>query len=96
MTDKQIIIDDVDVSVCINRNDFKFALYDCYLNGGCQCKDNPNCYFKQRARKTQECEHWKHQAELGSDTTDRLAKQLEEKEQECEELKDKLNNLQKM
>ena len=34
-----------------------------------------------------ECEYWKHQAELGSDTTDRFARQLEEKEQKCEELK---------
>lgn len=42
----------------------------------------------ERYRK--ECNFWKHQAELGSETTDRLAKQLEEKEQECEELKDKL------
>ena len=40
--------------------------------------------------KEQECEKWKHQAELGSETTDRLAKQLEEKEQECEELKERL------
>lgn len=37
--------------------------------------------------KEQECEKWKHQAELGSDTTDRLAKELECKEQECESLK---------
>ena len=38
--------------------------------------------------KVQECDFWKHQAELGSETTDRLAKQLEEKEQEREELKE--------
>ena len=41
--------------------------------------------------KEQECEKWKHQAELGSETTDRLAKQLEEKEQQCEELKSELH-----
>ena len=46
---------------------------------------------EQLARKTQECEKWKHQAELGSETTDRLAKQLEEKEQQCEELKSELH-----
>ena len=40
----------------------------------------------ERYRK--ECNFWKHQAELGSETTDRLAKQLEEKEQEREELKE--------
>lgn len=43
-----------------------------------------------------ECEYWKHQAELGSDTTDRFAKQLEEKEQECEELKFKVHDLRQL
>ena len=38
----------------------------------------------------QAVEKWKHQAGLGSDTTDRLSKQLEQKEQECEELKEKV------
>lgn len=59
MTDKQIIVDGVDVSGCINRNDLKFASYNCYLNGGCQCKDNPNCYYKQFKRKEQECNKYK-------------------------------------
>ena len=54
------------------------------------CKDSPNCYFKQQARAKEEIEKWKHQAELGSDTTDRLAKQFQAKEQECEELKKNL------
>lgn len=54
-------------------------------------------------RKEQECEHWKHQAELGVDTTNRLIKELKETEEECERLKldlieakahgDYLNNL---
>ena len=35
----------------------------------------------------EEIEKWKHQAELGSDTTNRLAKELDNKDQECEELK---------
>ncbi len=35
----------------------------------------------------QECDNWKHQAELGSETTDRLSKQLEDKTHECEDLK---------
>lgn len=52
--------------------------------GICKGRD---CYYKQLKRKEQECEHWKHQAELGADTTDRLIKELEEKEQECEQLK---------
>ena len=50
---EEIIIDGIDVSGCVNRNDFKLALYDCYLNGGCQCKDEPNCYYKQLKRLEQ-------------------------------------------
>lgn len=43
----------------------------------------------------QKCENWKHQAELGSDTTNRLSKLLEEKTQECEELKEKIFEFEK-
>lgn len=53
---KDIIIDGVNVAGCDKHNNFKFALYDCFENGGCQCKDNPNGYFKQHQRKEQECE----------------------------------------
>lgn len=35
----------------------------------------------------EEIEKWKHQAELGSNTVDRLAEQLQVKEQQCETLK---------
>ena len=35
-----------------------------------------------------ECNHWKHQAELGVDTTNMLTKELAEKEKECENLKE--------
>lgn len=93
---KPIIIDGVDVAGCqylyftiedsiIDCKEYpRCSVGEMFTNNACK---NSNCYFKQLARKTQECEHRKHQAELGSDTTDRLAKQLEEKEQECEELK---------
>lgn len=60
-----------------------------------KCEDY-NCYYKQLSGKAQECEKWKHQAELGSETTDRLAKQLEEKEQECKELKEEIEALEKI
>ena len=62
MTDKQILIDGVDVSGC-----------EYFLKGYCYCinhivermsenefcKDNPNCYYKQLLRKEQECEELK-------------------------------------
>lgn len=54
-TNKQIIIDGVDVSRCKFFNDITESYY-CF---GIPCKDRPNCYFKQLARKTQECEELK-------------------------------------
>lgn len=75
MTDKeQIIINGMDVSKCIhldryflpnNNTEFK----DCALSGlyygefEHSCKDNPDCYFKRLARKTQECEDRERDAE---------------------------------
>ena len=61
MTDKQIMIDGVDVSKC---------RYFCRYDDLCRddnigrvvrplCKRMPDCYFKQLARKTQECEELK-------------------------------------
>ena len=93
MTDKkEIMIDGVEVSGC---KEYIWALsHVCNLVNGrtdkFECNYYPNCYFKQLARKEQECDYWKHQAELGSETTDRLSKQLEEKIQECEKLKEQL------
>mgnify|MGYP000195430356 FL=1 len=65
MTDKQIIINNVDVSGC----EFRFRTFGCDCmssNGtvkisteGTHCVDNPNCYFKQLQRKEQECEKLK-------------------------------------
>ena len=78
----------------------KLALYNCYLNGGCQCKNNPNCYYKQLARKEQECKDLREDIKdianlLDLDTREEYnfgnieleIKQLKAKEQECEELK---------
>lgn len=68
MTDKeQIIIDGVNVSGCYLKNedgDCALSYADLYsdskeLQYGLYCGDNPNCYFKQLARKTQECEELK-------------------------------------
>ena len=62
MPDKeQIIIDGVDVSGC------EYACNTAFGKNGCKhpmmkniyCFKNPNCYFKQLARKTQECEELK-------------------------------------
>ena len=61
MTDKeQIIIDEMNVIVqqCIFWQEGHCDCYQCE-NRYPHCLDYPNCYFKQLARKTQECEKWK-------------------------------------
>lgn len=64
MTDKEVIIHGVNVSGCKHYE--KHTFYDC--NETCEdngaivctnCKDNPNCDFKQLQRKTAECEKYK-------------------------------------
>ena len=61
MTDKQIIIDDVDVSKCnyFNNTDKSYCEECCSEFGCAICNDRPNCYYKQLARKEQECEELK-------------------------------------
>lgn len=61
MTDKQIIIDGVDVSVCKLYNEDNGVVAPdgtaertelCYLTND-YCENNPNCYYKQLKRKEQ-------------------------------------------
>lgn len=81
MTNKQIIIDGVDVSKCN-----KFDNGECLnpLETVLDCENSPNCLFKQLARKTQECERLKNER-----TVD-LVKQLDQLKTENEILKEKL------
>lgn len=98
MVDKEQII--IDGTECKNYNNgsCQEGDYPVPLANIISCDpQNIRCDFyidkieEQLSGKAQECEKWKHQAELGSETTDRLAKQLEEKEQQCEELKSELH-----
>lgn len=67
MTDKEIIIDGVDVSKCdrlIVNQLYGYACNceeDTYIISS--CKNRHNCYYKQLARKTQECEKLKNQVD---------------------------------
>ena len=59
MTDKEeIIIDGMDVSGCEYVCNTAFGNIGCKLpfSEEIHCCNIPNCYFKQLARKTQECE----------------------------------------
>lgn len=89
------IIDGIDVQDCHEWYSLPDSKLYCKISneGDFTCKSNPNCYFKQLERTKQEVKKWKHQAELGSDTTDRLSKQLEQKEQECQELQERVASI---
>ena len=81
---EQIIID---VNNCLYHDNGKCRNSEI---GQCNCANVASCYYKECKRTEQEYKFWLHQAKLGSETTDRLAKELEEKEQECEELKEEI------
>ena len=73
---EQIIIDELKNEIACKEN---------IINHLAEHNIKLQVQFKE---KEQECEYWKHQAELGLDTTDSLVKELKAKEQECEELKE--------
>lgn len=58
MTDKQIIIDDVDVSGCLfhSLTTMGYAGYNYCKCFECVCECHNDCYYKQLKRKEQECE----------------------------------------
>lgn len=65
MTDKEIIIDGVDVSKCDRLIVNQLYGYACNCEEDTHiissCKNRPNCHFKQLQRKTAECEELRKQ-----------------------------------
>ena len=61
MENKEIYIDDVDVSECEHYEDLNCFAYRDSCGYPLDCKDNPNCYYKQLKRKEQECEELKRE-----------------------------------
>ena len=97
MSEKSTIVNGISVSECEYLNSLDNGVYECILGKKqmlkyrvCDC--NHNCRFKQLARAKEEIEKWKHQAELGSDTTDRLTKDIERLSGENEKLKSQIEN----
>ena len=75
MTDKeQIIIDGVNVGGCSYYN--PLGNYNC--GGTKKCSQWSNCYFKQLARKTQECESLKEEIEVLKDNFDTATRDCNE------------------
>lgn len=94
MTDKQIMIDDVDVSGCLfyqanfeEDYDVKIKHYCSNWHNSCESNNKPNCYYKQLKHKEQECEKLKNER-----TVDPV-KQLFQLKAENEELKTMLKDL---
>lgn len=87
MTDKEIIIDDVNVAGCAMLYHAQF----CRVGDFCSpCDINPICYFKQLQRKTRECEKINLINERLVKEKYDLNLQIDKLHQECEELKKKL------
>ena len=100
--DKQIIIDDVDVSGCEHRCDThktlladghikEFKNYCQITNDGCYAI---NCYYKQLKRKEEELEQVRNAYEVCKESRLNVYNKLDAKEQECEELKEIINEAQ--
>lgn len=72
---RTVIIDGVDVSKCKYFEDGECGC-EYYLRYGYEitmhdrCEECPNCYFKQLARKTQECEELKEKIKIYSEAFD--------------------------
>ncbi len=89
MTDKeQIIIDGVDVSNCEYYKQAFTGFICTNPNKSNDCSKNPDCNFKQLARKTKECEELKNKIKklrkniaLEIGTSDRYRNALEEIEE---------------
>ena len=91
MTDKQIIIDGVDVSKCGHYHYGKCEIdYDEWNNEIIrynECQNNPNCYFKQLKRKEQECEELKEDIERWKSNFNGKVSAIEELLQQLDQFK---------
>ena len=93
MDKEQIIIDGIDISECEYICNTAFGNIGCKLpfNEEIYCCNISNCYYKQLARKTQECEQIKEKYEALKLENQEGYEIVDELKQECEELKKELN-----
>lgn len=103
MTDKEIIINDVDVSKCIHIDNWKHCnccndliktIYpkasQCLIEEDLRCEIYPNCYFKQLKRKEQECEELQEKIKKYSKINEQDTKDFAKLKQECKNLEEEL------
>lgn len=96
MTEKQeIIINGVDVSKCDKLIVNQLYGYACNCEEDTHiissCKNRHNCYYKQLARKTQECEQKEKELLSNEKIINKLMKEVDELKQECEKLKNQVD-----
>ena len=92
MTDKeQIIIDGVDVSKCKDYHPKNRFTCHPYI---CNCHQKPNCYFKQLARKTQECGELKAYAQRQENQREEYYKEYLKLSQKCEKYEQALDDIE--
>ena len=95
MTDKQIIIDGVDVSGCEWYKQGATGFICADYNKSNDCSKNPNCYYKQLKRKEQECEELKKQIKIIDDET--IVVEITEKQfEEYQKLKQALTEIKEI
>lgn len=100
MTDKQIIIDDVDVSGCLfyqvnfeEDYDVEIKHYCSNWHNSCESNNNTNCYYKQLKRKEQECEKLKEAIDGLLKIQYQLADSCTKYEQTLAEIKEMLKEI---
>ena len=96
MTDKQIIIDGVNMSGCEKQgetiagitcgNGERIRLANEIITKHKLCKDNPNCVYKQLKAKEQECEELKEKVKKYGEINEQETKDYAELKAENEEL----------
>ena len=87
MTDKQIIINGVDVIGCekLMQGIVPFGCMEDRKT--CSCMNNPNCLYKQLKRKEQECEELKkNETMLISNLQDLWGRKIAEEQGDCKNI----------
>ena len=103
MTDKQIIIDGVNVSGCEKQgetiagitcgNGERIRFANEIITKHKLCKDNPNCVYKQLKAKEQECEELKEKVKKYGEINEQETKDYAELKAENEELIRKITKI---
>lgn len=94
MTDKQKIIDGIDVSGCKHYKNRTCIADYCLTDmpfGEAKCELNPNCYYKQLKRKEQECKALREEKAYTDMACEHFKEQSDRYYQTLVEIKDYCN-----